>query len=266
MLILLQQAALLLGTTLGAVTDAKTGYIYDWITIPMIIIGLLISIILQQWNNLIIGVGLFFILYLVYKLGKLGGGDVKLFVGIALLNPYNDFVFLATIMLFAAMSSMVFYSVYYGIKYFRKGINLEENKKSIFRAIILGAIVIVYFYSLTTMGFLSTLSAEIVIIPMLFGLVFIAFQNGITKNFFEAKVLMKNLEEDEVIAPERNLAKVIKLLKGKQLIGPNEIKLLKKAGIKSIYVLRKLPPFGPFILVGVLGAILQPNFIMLIFI
>jgi Flp pilus assembly protein protease CpaA len=266
MLELIQESALLIGTALGAATDAKTGYIYDWITYPMIAIGFALSILQQQWNNLLIGTALFVLLYVAYKLGKLGGGDVKLFVGIALLNPYNDYNYLATTMLFAAMSAMIFYSVYYSAKYALKGINFEENKKNIIKAIFFGLLITAYFYTLTTIGLISIASMWVIIVPMFFGLVFIALQKGITKNFFEQKIFLKEIEEDEVIAKEANNEKVLKILKGQTLVGPKEAMLLKDKGIKSIYVLRRLPPFGPFILMGVLGAILMPNFFMLLFI
>jgi len=266
MLQLIQQAILIIGTAAGAATDAKTGYIYDWITYPMVGLGIILSIMQQQWTNLIIGAALFAILYGAYKLGKLGGGDVKLFTGIALLNPVNDPLFLFTIMFFAAMGAIIFYSVYYTSKYLRKGGNIKENKKGILKAIIFGAIIIIYFAILTNYKMMGAGSALLITIPLCFGLLFVAFQEGIRKKFFEAKITIAKLEEDEVIAQGRNNEKVLKLLKGRQLIGEKEKMLLKKAGVKGIYVLRKLPPFGPFILAGVICAIWQPDFLFFLFV
>lgn len=264
MLQLIQQTALLIGTTAGAITDTKTGYIYDWITYPMIFVGFILSVMQQQWNNILIAAVLFALLFAAYKLGKLGGGDVKIFAGIALLNPTNNYMFLATAMLFAAMGAMIFYSAYYTIKYAKKGITLEENKKGIQKALLFGAIVIFYLFVLIAMNLIGTASGVMLFIPMLFGLIFIALQEGITKNFFEEKIETKKLEEDEVIA-ERNQKKIFELLNGSKLIGEKEKKLLEKHGIKSVYVLRKLPPFGPFILLGIIGALMQPGFFLLLF-
>ena len=97
----------------------------------------------------------------------------------------------------------------------------------------------------------------------LFGLIFIALQKGITKNFFEEKIKLSKIEEDEVIAEENNSKKVLLLLKNKKLVGPKEAKLLKKHGIKEIFVLRNLPPFGPFIAIGVIIATISPELIKL---
>ncbi len=265
MLQLIQQIILLLGCTTGAITDAKTGYIYDYITIPMIVCGIILSILQMQWTNLIFGTIIFVLLYITYKLGKIGGGDVKLFAAIALLNPYNDYYFLVTTLFFAAMSAMVFYAIYYFIKYLRIGINLKDNKKGIIKATIFGIIIVAYFGIMVSKGYIALSTAELIIIPIFFGLIFIALQEGIKKNFFEKKILLKDLEDDEVIAEGRNNDKIIELLKGKQLLGEKEIALLKKYKISSIYVLRGLPPFGPFILLGILAALTQPNFLSILF-
>jgi hypothetical protein len=95
--------------------------------------------------------------------------------------------------------------------------------------------------------------------------VFIALQEGIKKNFFEKKILVKEIEEDEVIAEGKNVEKIVKILGEKKLIGEKEKKLLIKKGIKVIYVMRGLPPFGPFLFIGVLGAITIPDFLTMLF-
>ncbi len=266
MLQLIQQAALLIGSATGAYTDAKTGYIFDWITYPMIIIGLILSIAQQQWMNVGIGAIIFAAMFIAYKFGKIGGGDVKLFTAIALLNPINEPVFLFTALFFSAVSAMIFYAVFYAIKYNRIGISVEENKKGITKAVIFGAIIIVYFAMLAQMELIGIPSIVIMLTPLMFGLLFIALQDGIKKHFFEEKITISKLEEDEVIAEGRNPKSVEKILKGNILIGEKEKHLLKKAGIKSIYVLRKLPPFGPFILIGVIAALIQPDFMLFIFV
>jgi Flp pilus assembly protein protease CpaA len=264
MLQLIQQAVLLVGTATGAVTDTKTGYIYDWITYPMIFLGFVLSVMQQQWNNILIAAVLFTLLFVAYKLGKLGGGDVKMFAGIALLNPTNNYMFLATTMLFAAMSAMIFCSAYYTIKYAKKGIKVKENKKGIKKAIVFGTIIVAYLFILISTKMIGIMSGAVIFIPLVFGLIFIAFQEGITKNFFEEKIMLKEIEEEEVLA-ERNQEKVFELLKGSRLVGEKEKMILEKQGVKSIYALRKLPPFGPFILLGIIITLIQPEFFLLLF-
>ena len=264
MITLIQQIALLIGTFVGGATDAKTGYIYDWITYPMIGIGIILSLLQLQWFNLTTAVIIFAVLFVVYKLGKIGGGDVKIFTGIALLNPYNELNFLITLGFFAAISSLVFYSIYFSIKYIRIGFVMEDNKEGIRSALFLGAAIIAYFIVMLQSGLIGTSFIVLAGFPFLLGIVFIALQGGIKKEFFEKKITLNKMEEDEVIS-ESNSKKVLKLLKGKNLLGDKEIKLLKKNGIKNIIVLRDLPRFGPFIFLGTLFALLSPNFFMMLF-
>jgi len=256
----LQQSILLVGTAAGAITDAKTGYIYDWITYPMIGIGIILSIMQQQWINLFLGAGIFALFFIAYKMGKVGGGDVKIFAGITLLNPTNNPIFLFGALFAAAMSAMIFYSVYYTLKYARKGIKLNENKEQIKKAIIFGTITAAYFAILSSAGLVKIESVIIIGIPLMLGFIFFALQNGIKKNFFEKKIKLAQIEEDEIIS-ESNQKKVLELFKGK-LINPADKKILANKKIKEIIVLRNLPKFGPFILVGVIIASTAPYFLI----
>jgi len=264
MITIIQQIALFIGTLVGGVTDAKTGYIYDWVTYPMIIVGVVLSLIQMQWFNLGSGAAIFVILFLVYKLGKIGGGDVKIFTGIALLNPFNELNFLITLGFFAAISSMVFYSVFYSIKYSRKGIVLKDNKEGIRNALFLGAAIVTYFIIMAQSGLIGIGFVLMVGFPFILGLLFLALQEGIKKEFFEKKISLNKMEEDEIIS-DRNDKKILKILKGKKLLGDTEIALLRKNGFKNLIVLRDLPRFGPFIFIGTLFALISPNFFMLLF-
>jgi len=265
MLQLIQQGVLFLGTLLGGITDAKTGYIYDKITYPMIAIGAILSFVQLQWFNIGLAVGIFILMYIGYRFGKIGGGDVKIFTGIALLNPYNNLEFVLAIALFAAIGAMLFYSVFYSLKYLRKGFVLKDNKEGIRSAGVLGIAVIIYFFVLVQNGFFNEMILYIIGVPFAAGIVFIALQKGIKKEFFEKKISLKEYEEDEIIVEERNTKKVLDIMKGKQLVGEKELSQMKKNGIKHIWVLRDLPRFGPFIFIGVIMAMLMPNIFSLLF-
>ena len=264
MIQLIQQIALVVGTLIGAATDAKTGYIYDWITYPMVAVGAITSLVAWQTTNLILGIAIFALLFVGYKLGKIGGGDVKIYTGIALLNPYNDINFLLTAALFAAALAMLFYSAFYAIKYARKGIDWEENREGLLKAGVLGLALALYFSAMAGYGVMNSFMLYALGVPFAFGLVFVALQKGIKRNFFEKRIALGGIEEDEIIAAGRNSEKVLMALKRKQLIGKKEVALLKRRGVKFIYVLRDLPKFGPFIFLGVLFALMQPNFFALL--
>jgi len=261
---LIQQIVLAIGTLTGAVTDAKTGYIYDWVTYPMIAIGIITSLIAWQTTNLILGALIFIGLYLMYRTGKIGGGDVKIFTGIALLNPFNDINFLATAALAAAALSLIFYSIFFTIKYARKGIDWKYNQKGILGAVVLGFALLFYFTIMSQTGLVGTEMTYFIGVPFMFGLLFLALQKGITKEFFQKRILLKNIEEDEILAAGANSKKLLAIMKGNVLVGPKNAAKLRRNGIKSIIVLRELPKFGPFIFLGVAFALMQPNFFLLL--
>lgn len=263
MIQLLQQGILLLGTLISGVVDAKTGYIYDWITYPMILLGIILALLSFSWFNLLSGAIIFVLLFAGYYLGKIGGGDVKLFTAIALLNPFNDFNFLISLFFIAAMSGMLFYSIYYTVKYYRKGIKIEREKKGFFNAFFIGITLIAYFFIMAQSGIISIWFVYVIGLPLLAGLLFVALQKGIKEEFFEQKIALNKLEEDEVLG-EKNSEKIKKII-GKNLVGEKEILVLKKAKIKEIYVLRNLPKFGPFIFIGTIVATFSPEFLLMLF-
>jgi len=258
----IRAAALLIGTALGAYTDARTGLILDKITYPMIALGILLN--LAEWNleAFAVPAAVFAIGFALYWLGKIGGGDVKLFTGIALLLPlYNGRVFIVHALLGAALLSMVFYSVYFVARYWRKGIRLQENREGITRALVLGAIIAAYMYYMTAMGFLTGTVPVMLAVVMGFALLFLALEKGIKKNFFLKEIALEKLEEDEVVATEfleHGLKEKLGLgFKG--IIGNREVEKLRELGVKSIPVYRSMPPFGPFIFLGVAAALFFPE-------
>ena len=257
MITLIQQGILLIGTLIGAITDTKTGYIYDWITYPMIIIGLILSITQGQLTNIIIAGTLFIILLIGYKLGK--SGRDKLFTAISLLNPYNNPEFIITTIFTASILSMTFYSTYYIIKYLKKG-KIKKEKNEIKKAIIYSTIIIGYFAILLNLKMIKIETTIILGIPITLGIIFIAFQNGIKENFFEKKIKLKNAEEDEILS-KNNPQKILNLVNGKELVEEKELTILKKHKIKEIIVLRNLPKFGPFIFLGTIIALTHPTLI-----
>tara|TARA_Y100000310_G_scaffold345864_1_gene471826 strand:- start:19065 stop:19883 length:819 start_codon:yes stop_codon:yes gene_type:complete len=261
-LILLRQIAILLASGVGAYVDFKTGYIYDWITIPLIIFGLFVNILEQEFSGIGLGILVFGIGYVLYYTGKIGGGDVKLYTGIALALPFfNDSVFIIQAVLLSALTSIIFLSVYYMIKYFRKGIDFQYNKQGIMRALGFLVILIVYLFMLSTTGFVSDNYLLLFGTPLSFGVLFIAFEKGIRKEFFLKKINLKDIEEDEIIAfdfmSEKEREKLGKGFKG--IYGEKEKKELEKKGIKEIFVYRDLPRFGVFVFLGVLLALVFPG-------
>jgi prepilin signal peptidase PulO-like enzyme (type II secretory pathway) len=271
-LLLVRQMAVLISSGIGAWTDYKTGLINDWITYPLIALGLVLNLI--EWNLIGIGLGLivFLIGFIAYYSGKLGGGDVKLFAGIALMLPFFEGkLFVLSALFFGSIASVLFYGMYYPLKYFRKGIDFELNKKRIQMSFLLFVFLIIYFWFMNSFGVVSIEILALVFIVVLVGLMFFALEKGIRKEFFLKKIKVTELDEDEVLVLDEKLIeeqneiqkiKELLSLKFKGVLGEKEKQKLINAGIKEVFVYRNLPKFGPFIFVGCVLAMVLPSMIL----
>lgn len=269
-LLLIKQAVLVLATAIAAYTDWKKGYIYDWLTLPLIGTGLLLGIWEQQWTGIAFGIGVFAVLYAFYWLGKLGGGDVKLFTGIALLLPfYQDQIFLLQALFFAALGAIAFYSLYYLYRLKKEKIKIKwkENQNEIVKGALFVLLLSVYLYALVQVNGVSAMVAGILWIPFLLAGVFVALEKPIKKHFFSKKVKLEKLEADEAIAIEFTDPKILEKtglgLKG--IIGEKEKQKLKELGIKEVIIYANAPRFGPFIFLGVALALWFPEIVKLFF-
>jgi len=268
-LFLLRIIILAIGSGAAAIQDAKTTLISDKITYAMIALGIIINLVELNWQGLVLGAIVFALGYLVYYLGKIGGGDVKLFTGIVFLMPFfNGKIFVISILVFSALLALVFYSAYFVSKYARKGINWKENSQNIKMSIVLGIVFFGLLAILFAGGFEFTALLFLIIPPITLGLLFMAFETGIRKNFFLRKIAIEKLEEDEVIAMEFLDEKTKKILglNAKRIMGEKEKEKLKKSGIKEVLVYRGMPPFAPFIFAAIILVLARPELAEIFFI
>lgn len=268
-LLLLREAIVLLAGAVSAYADYKTGMVFDKITYPLIAVGMLLNLLEQQWLGLALGAIVFVLGYAFYFSGKIGGGDVKLFAGIALVLPFfGNGIFLLNALFVSAVIAVVAFTAFFAGKYLlKKGLDFNENKKGIINALLFGAVLFLYLFFVFQLRVLSLLSIMALTVPLLFGLVFLALEKGIRKEFFLKKIKISELEEDELFAAEFENPETLNLLglKFKGVLGTKEIEKLEKAGIKEILVYRDAPRFAPFFFIGCLVAMIFPNLLGLFF-
>jgi prepilin peptidase CpaA len=83
-------AAVSVVSVIAAVTDVATGRIYNWLTVPALVLGLAAGAWLGGWNGLghaALGAGAGLLLYgWMFWLRVMGGGDVKLLMALGALG------------------------------------------------------------------------------------------------------------------------------------------------------------------------------------
>lgn len=269
----LRFAIVLIGALAASYTDIKTGLIYNKITYPLLAFGIIFALtdtfLERNPIYLLFPALISAFCYALYFLGKLGGGDVKIFSGIALLLPYyHGKPFFLSMLLIAALVSVMAISIFYLIKFFRiKKRPKIALDKDVVECILLGIALLFYFAIFSYLGLMEPLTAMLFFIPLIFALFFLALRKQIQGAFFLRWVSVDKLEEDEIVAKEfldkETLSKIGAAFKG--IITEKDKERLKRLGIKKIPVYRDLPPFAPFILIGIIIAYLYPDFFLHLF-
>ncbi len=258
----------------AAYTDRKTGYIYDKITFPLIFLGIAFNIFLFSFSKnisvFVTGIIIYIIGSIIYYFGKLGGGDVKLFLGIHFMLPYlNNQLFILWVLVVSCFLAVIFVSIKYMFVLFKK---IKFTKKLFLSKIsvivvnfclFFGFVIFIYFsvtYSHLSSWFYLSL------IPIFLGLFISVFQDEIKEHIYLLWKKVKDLEDGDVIAFEYlsgNLKKRLDpILKNKKVIEEKDIEAMKINNLRyKVPVYYFLPKFGPYIFLGVVFSV----FFLLIF-
>lgn len=271
----LRITVLLIACGIAAYTDHKTGYINDWVSYPLIAIGLLINIFTLGFYTILSILATTALIYLIglifYKLGKIGGGDIKLFMGINLILPtFKTEPFFLWTLIFACMLSVLFVSVKYLFKLILlKKITLKKISTKKFLILKSFFLFIFYFVFLYFAIEIRGLSSWIYLslLPIFFGLIIMVFEKEIKQYIYLRKKPINKLEEGDVLAKEfvsKDLNNKLSLDKITVLEEKDLLFIKKKSkiyNIKTLPIYDNLPRFGPYILLGALCVLIFFGFL-----
>lgn len=255
----------ILAGTIAAYTDLKTGYIYDWITYPLIGVGLILTFLTEQWIGLVLGGIIYALGMIAYRTGKIGGGDIKLLAGIALVQPlYAGMLFPFAVLLIGTLLACLVLSAYYvgGFLLTRPKIKWKTKRKMAAGIMLLG-MVLYFIYTLNNPWWPAE-TTFILGISLIAGIIFYALEDEIKTHAFLKRITLDQLEDDEVLAIE-HLTHDEKEKWGKtipSLIGTDDKLRLKHMGVHTVPVYRNLPKFAPFLLLGIIATYLFPEWIL----
>ncbi len=187
--------------------------------------------------NIIFALLVFFVGYVFYKKGYLGGGDIKFFSIIALLLPFYNSNFLVLNLLFASLLLLPFYLLPCFLKYLKKKRfqAIKENKINLFQSLFLLILILILFFVYPLPPFVP--SNLLLFLLLLFAVFYSAFEKGVRKFCFLKKIKISDLDTEEIVEPS-NLPKEFQ----KYLLFKKDFKKLQKKGFKYLKVYRNLPP------------------------
>ena len=276
--------AVFFGLLFSTYTDIKTGYVEDWLSHAMIILGIIMVPIFypnQIILSYIIGAIVFLAGYLLYIYGNIGGGDVKLFTAIALLIPfYNEAIgsyfsflgieqvyapypFILSIFLLSGILFMIFISVQYSIKVIRLRKEINDFRKKSLKGLAYALILLPFFYYWSYMS----MPMALMYLPVALTCFIMPFKDDFVKFFFAEKKLVSKLNDDDILAIElmnetlkKKLGVKRKTHSLKELI---KIKAnAKKNKITTVLVCENLPKFVPYIMASFLLNIATGDFFL----
>lgn len=204
--------------------------------------------------------------YLMYRQGQMGGADVFALISLILLLPVHPSITNMSLNYPLVVSLLVFsgvlFALYAIVFLFSKVIKLKGTKPNLFAILyVIPYGLFAYFY-LNSFLF-SPLYFAIISILVLASTFFLMYKKDITKALSE-KVKLSKVEEEDVIVIESYTKEELSKYKLPRVAGEKELARLKKLGLSELYIYTKLPPFLPFLLVGLILSILFANSLIMI--
>ena len=203
----------------------------------------------------------------LYKMGQLGGADVFVLCSIVLLLPILpigaetlfNFPLVLPLLLYGGVAFAV-----YSVLYFGKIIMHQKNIKPNYLYLVLLIPYLLFAFIFLNAPFFSLTYFLIASLLLLSSIFFLVFRDAIYEGV-SAKVLVSKLPPDGDVFAREKMAPLMKKLNIGPVIEEKELKILKKAKIKEVWIYSKLPPFLPFVLIGLLASLFFGNLLFLVF-
>lgn len=234
-----------------------------------LVISFLANLVLYQtdlfWFSL--GVTAFFsaVGYLFYRVGQLGGADVFVLASIMLLLPIHpSFVgmsfnmpFIFSVFIFSGVLFALYVMVYFGWKLFET----EAKPKLVYALMFIPYFLFAYVY---INSFLFSPVYFVFLTILLFATIFFLMFKEPLNSLLAEELPLSQIQPEDVLALEIMNKDMVKRYKIPRLMTKGEIERLKKTKVSEMWVYTRLPPFLPFVLVGMLLALLFAKSLVLL--
>jgi len=229
----------------------------DWLSYIFIVVALAFSLLTEGIVPIKIGAAavIFALGYLLYRIGYIGGADVFFLSGLALILPLTfegGSGLAAPVIIVVLLISTILMALYLEYNFFAQKNRFEPKMQEIATAVIwiVGYGMVAYMIYTFGMVQLATLALLVGIVSSLFALI----KKDLTKSLITFVAPSKIIEED-ILAVEEMNPTIVQKYGLERLITKEQIEKIKKAKIKRVPIYGKLPPYMPFMLIGVIAAL-----------
>jgi len=234
-------------------------------------VAFLFNIVFFDYDVFVYAVVVAFILFAIgfamYRLGQIGGADVFVIASVVLLLPAHpsymivpyNWPFIFSILIFGG-AAFALYSIFF----FAKILSAKKAKsKPKYKYLALFLVYGLFAYLFFNAPFFSMAYFAIASILLLSSIIFLVYRDAIMESMMD-KVFVKDLEPEDVLVPERMDVHMKKMGIG-NVLGQKDIDALRRSGTKHVWIYSNLPPFLPFLLVGLILALFFGNQLFLTF-
>lgn len=205
--------------------------------------------------------------FAMYRFGQIGGADVFIIASVILLLPIHP-SYLNVPFNYPLIFSVLIYGgavfAVYSIFYFAKILSSKKTKSRP-RYIYLSLMLVygLFAYLFFNAPFFSMAYFAIASILLLSSIVFLVYRDAIMEATMD-QVFVKDLEPEDVLVKEKMDAHMKKMGIG-NVLSHKDIEALKRSGTKHVWVYSNLPPFLPFLFIGLILALVFGNQLFLVF-
>jgi len=234
-------------------------------------VAFLFNIVFFDYDVFVYAVVLAFVLFALgfamYRLGQIGGADVFVIAALALLLPISpsylnvpfNYPLIFSVLIFGG-AAFALYSIFF----FAKILSEKKAKsKPKYIYIILFLAYGLFAYLFFNAPFFSMAYFAIASILLLSSIIFLVYRDAILEATM-GQVFVKDLEPEDVLVPERMDVHMKKMGLG-NVLSQKDIDALKRSGTKHVWVYSNLPPFLPFLFIGLILALFFGNQLFLVF-
>lgn len=262
----------LFGTLIGAYFDIynkrniPNNFLLAFLALAVIANVVFFNSDLMMYALLVVGI-LALAGYLFYALGYVGGADVFVIASIALLLPIApslteigmNYPFILFVLIFGFITSALYLFAYFAIK-----LSKEKNAKPDKKYLLLVIPYLAVAYLVWNLEFVSPAFLFLLLTSLVLSVFFMTYRKAINRMMAQ-KIPLKKLESEDILALEFMDKELVWKHRLQRLISADELKRLKTLKIKDVMVYSKLPPFLPFVFVGLVLALLLSKYLLLIY-